>query len=343
MAKLYRVPVERFTAFAQSRVGDVIAAAVSERSELVQLYKLASGANRDTILQAIQQLIQQLPEEDRRKWESQQTNEFTRLGRDRNDLFAARVKPRFWSRAAIRMKAEQILAEHGLTESTYAPPTPIEQIIEQTPDVRLHPSDSPQMRIRHNDGSPIVLGVTKWNLDERAQWTRLIEVNETLYVSHRPTDRHRLNYTLAHELWHAIEHLPLVGNASAGGMLRTASFLETSDHWTKNVSKPRTLTTDEDWQEWQADAFAAEIMMPHWSIRVEFARRFGQPQLEAPAGTNPKQFALELVDLITDDDALNEVYEVSRKAMTFRLLELGLVIDPDPDTGNNRKGVMSSH
>ncbi len=103
----------------------------------------------------------------------------------------------------------------------------------------------------------------------------------------------------------------------------------TRPKWWEKKTKRR-LETHEDWQEWQAQYFASEILMPHRSVRSEFERRFNAAEVLTPARCSQCEFADELAGETFFSDgvirrSLHEVFAVSRQAMAIRLCELGLV------------------
>jgi transcriptional regulator with XRE-family HTH domain/Zn-dependent peptidase ImmA (M78 family) len=334
LAALYGVPVQTLLVFAQERVRDVIGDEVRDNEGLFALYRVTNGMKPEEIFTLIGKLLNQLPPEEKERFEAKIKSQFPRLARGKSVLYAARVRPRILSKKQIRRMAETVLEEHGLTRETYRPPTPIEKIIEDTEGVHLFPSDSLEMRCER-DGSPLVLGLTRWDIESR----RLIEINESLYDTDDDRMRNRLNYTLAHEYWHAIEHLPLMDRQSQreGGLFRfniDSRVLKevTRPKWWEKKTKRR-LETHEDWQEWQAQYFASEILMPHWSVRSEFERRFDAAEVASPDGYSQCEFADELAGKTLFSERIirrpmHEVFAVSRQAMAIRLCELDLVQAP---------------
>jgi Zn-dependent peptidase ImmA (M78 family)/transcriptional regulator with XRE-family HTH domain len=334
MATLYQVPVVELLKYAKERVRDVIGDDVRDNEGLFALYRVANGMKPDEIFSLIGKLLAQLPPDEKARYEAKIKSQFPRLSRGESFLYAPRVRPRFLSKVQIRSMAEGVLASHGITRENYMPPTPIEKIIEDTAGVYLHPSDSPEMRCE-KDGSPVVLGLTRWDIDGQR---RLIEINECLYDSEERRQRRRLNYTLAHEYWHAIEHLPLMDRPARqdGGMFRLnidapAASVQAGQRkkWWEKSAKRR-FETNEDWQEWQAQYFASELLMPHWSIREEFSKRFASESGVASDEVSMRKLADQLAgEMMSSSEAwmepLDDLFDVSRQAMAIRLLELGLV------------------
>ena len=331
MATLYALPVGVLLHHARARVRDMIGDQVRDNAGLLALYRITNDMKPEEVMEVVHKLLKMLPPDEKARFEAKIKSDFPRLGQGRSLLFAPRLRPRVLSKLDIRRIAQRVLAEHGIIPDTYVPPTPIERIIENTEGVYLSPSDSVEMRCERG-GSPLVLGVTRWDIENR----RLIEINESLYNSDQRHTQHRLNFTLAHEYWHAIEHLPLMDVQSRRevGLFRvnfdSRVVPEPSrPKWWEKQTKRR-LTTHEDWQEWQAQFFASEILMPHWSVQQEFARRVGQNYVAVPDGHTQREFADQIAaeryfDGASHAEPLHELYEVSRQAMAIRLCELGLV------------------
>jgi Zn-dependent peptidase ImmA (M78 family)/transcriptional regulator with XRE-family HTH domain len=328
MAKLYGVRWEFLGRFAEDRVTDVIGEEVHRKEELLKLYRLGKDLTPEQLRTLIDDLIARLPEKDRAECRQKLESEFPRENR-RHSMFAPQVHPRCLSWSQIRVEAERVLTAFGIGRTDYSPPTPIEEIIERTDGVRLHPCDD-LARIRRSDGSPIVLGVTKW--DPMNANLKLIEINQSLYSSDNDVQRHRLRFTLAHEYWHAIEHLDLVKRQVRSPVaLRRTVMVETHRNWWTEDGGPRKLKTPEDWREWQANAFAAELLMPEWHVKVEFKKRVGQPSVSAAKGQHPAEVANEIAvcPFVPPSGriqkAMHQLYDVSRQSMAIRLLKLNLV------------------
>jgi transcriptional regulator with XRE-family HTH domain len=252
-------------------------------------------------------------------------------------LFAAKARPRRLTKWRIHQMACSFLAERGLTSGTYSPPTQIELLVEREPAIRYRIDDKLK---RRENGEPLVLGLTGFDAVGEAQ----IVISGALADSQKSSDQCRFNFTLAHELFHAIEHLPLVENAS-GVMMKRVQFcpavvdLQPSKIpsaaeravkvWATNSSR-RVPFSDEDWREWQANTFASAVLMPEWSIVAEFEKRMDTDYLVCEPETNPREMALDIAGekifhAAVYVQSLSEKYAVSRQAMAIRLLELGLV------------------
>lgn len=329
MAALYNIAPELLLQYAKIRTTEFLGEELQNNPEKLNLYRLTQDMSPEEIRAIIGKLMEGLPPEEQENLKAKFNTEFPREQRRRH-MFAPRIKPKYLSRLVIRQIAIRVLAKFRITLATYKPCTPIEWIIERTRDVDLVPSDGPAMI--SSNGSPVVLGLTHW---DNAGLRKVIEINEDLYDSDRTIDKYRLNFTLAHELWHAIEHLDLVGKKNRRETSIMYRAVAPSLALQASNKGPRKLKTDEDWQEWQADTFAAEILMPHWHVESEIQHRFGAPYLMCPRGMD----SLEYASLVAEgrfstgeqsQKSLNETYAVSRQAMAIRLTSLGLVRD-DPN------------
>jgi Zn-dependent peptidase ImmA (M78 family) len=234
--------------------------------------------------------------------------------------------------------AYETLSRNGLGEHDYTPPTPVELLVDNEDGV-LYRIEELKSDAR---GNPLVLGLTGW--DENGN--RQIVINSMLADSSRESDVHRFNFTLGHEFFHAIEHLPRVPREAVAPMARTqlygALFVDGErvrhrsaaaravDSWAGNAAGPRGLTTDEDWREWQANVFSSSLLMPEWAVKAEFQVRLGTEDVAVDPPTNPRDFALQVAgervfQSKIYDRSLADLFAVSRQAMAIRLLELGLV------------------
>jgi len=339
MSEAYGVPVGDLADHAPKQEASKAAHlhAMQANRDLRALYRLVEGADSDLIEQVIRKILEErgiTTEEEVQRYLAKLRAEFPRVRNgDRDGLFAADAKPRFLSSERIARLADDILARNGVGEASYSPPTPIEWIVESEPEVvyRIDELDCSKA------GDPLVLGVTRWG--ERGE--REIILSGKLADSRRESDRSRFNFTLAHELFHALEHLPRIPQAAAGSMARVQTFVDL-DHsvrrsaahkavtrWMKE-DECRRLTTNEDWREWQSNMFAAAILMPESALKAQFRARVGGEQILVGAGSNSREAALDVAGQTvfeTDvwEQSLAQLFAVSRQAMAIRLLQLGLV------------------
>lgn len=344
MAKRYAVPVEEFNELVASPNAAAAARGhiLQSSAQLRALYRLGSELDATVVDDLIRRALkkQGVPnaqiEETLSKLKAELLPRITK--RTEEGLFAAEVKPRFLTKKRVHNMAYDLLRRRGLNEARYNPPTPIEWLVETEPEVSyiVAPLKCGQR------GEPVVLGQTRWNLNGERQ----ITMNAVLADSHRSSDEHRFNFTLAHELFHAIEHLPRMPRQAMPFLTRAhpqeAVFVHRSAYlfrspaeravsrWTKDAGGARVLSTDEDWREWQCSAFASALLMPHWAVSVEFERRFGTTRFSAPGGANRREFALELTTQRMCpcgefQKSMSDLFAVSRQAMAIRLLDLGIV------------------
>jgi transcriptional regulator with XRE-family HTH domain len=308
--------------------------------EVVALYRLGGGVfSSAEVEDVIRHLLEKRGDgpEDIERVMSMLRDELPRLNDgERESLFAANVKPRFLTKRAIAASAYALLNKHNLGQENYEAPTPIERLVEDE-GIAYAIDELPA-----GDGGPVVLGRTRWNGSERE-----ITISAKLAESERECDWHRLRFTLGHELFHALEHLPLMSGLRSGGMERTAIFEigfpqdnsrrkrsraeRAVERWAGSGAH-RGLLTREDWREWQANAFASSVLMPEWAVRSEFEERTQAQAVCVPPGKNPRELALELAGEILFAgteylQSLAQLFDVSRQAMAIRLLDLGLVVE----------------
>jgi len=343
MARLYKVPMEELTRRASSARASAAAHghAVQASAELRALYRLAAQLEAVDVEEIIRKVLRKKGATDR-EIENQLTSlkaELPRVAKNVQDgLFAAEAKPRFLSKRRITEMAYETLNRRGLTKENYIPPTPIELIVENEQGVHYRIEE----RKCDKRGNPLVLGLTGW--DEKGE--RQIVINSVLADSNRESDEHRFNFTLGHELFHAIEHLPRVPREAIAPLARMqvsdALFIEGEarkmlstaeravNSWAGNSAGPRGLVTDEDWREWQANTFSSALLMPHWAVTAEFRLRVGAEEVIVDRSANPREAAIQIAgELVFESDQYEEslagLFAVSRQAMAIRLLELGLV------------------
>src|SRR5438552_2336055 len=278
MAETYGMKVEELTSRAPMKAAGVYGQTMRNSADLRALYRLGavlSPADIEEVLRMFlhdkQGLEGEALEDALRKLRA----ELPRLRSGSEGLFAAEVKPRQLSKDRIAKIADAFLRKHGLTESTYVPPTPLEHLIDREPDIRLRFDELDTTPT----SEPYVLGKTRWALDGKKE----IIINSALDNPDTPNNEYRLLFTLGHELFHAIEHLPLMqGQPQAyfhtvNDRFRPESPHQTRaqrslEHW-RTTSAPRPLVTAEDWREWQSQRFSASVLMPEWALRQELRER----------------------------------------------------------------------
>ncbi|MHC4334457.1 MAG: ImmA/IrrE family metallo-endopeptidase [Planctomycetota bacterium] len=129
----------------------------------------------------------------------------------------------------------------------------------------------------------------------------------------------RFNFTFAHEIGHLVLHRNL--------KLKKCNPGEISDTLRDMRTGKKILRTPRDWIEWQANRFAAGLLMPRASFRTAIVkkqqemgikRRIGQIYVDSPS---------HMRDYLLMVDYLRSTYEVSRSAIDNRLSNLNLLID----------------
>ena len=345
MSRLYGVPVLELTKLADSSEQSAASAhgeSVRTRPELRALYRLGNEYDTETIDRLLRAFLNNEGITDEAEIERKLLElkaEFPRIAKGTDNLLAAHAVPRFLTKRTVENLAYGFMQRHGLSPDSYAPPTEVEMLVEMEPGVEYRVDDLKCTK----RGDPLVLGLSCWSADGNRQ----IVINSALADSRRATDVHRFNFTLGHELFHAIEHLP---RTRPGRSLNRIAEVEGIDEivflevlrpvkiqrtpaeravkaWVQS-GRRRRLLTDEDWREWQANTFAAALLMPEWAVKPEFEKRVGKPTVISD--TDPKEEALRLADeiLFTDvvyEQSLADKFAVSRQAMAIRLLDLGLI------------------
>lgn len=199
-----------------------------------------------------------------------------------------------------RMAGEVVSAYEAQTGRRAAPPVPVEDVIESGLGLRLAFEDL-RRRLQIDD----VLGATYVR-------TRTLCADVSL---DRPEAEGRLCFTLAHEAGHWVMHRGFVASAHReGGLI----FCRTRD-----AKKPI---------EWQADCFAACLLMPEPYVREAFARACGPEPLVLhnveSAYAGPICFDPCVANWPAIADCIRRAGKfsnVSKQAMIIRLQDLGMV------------------
>jgi transcriptional regulator with XRE-family HTH domain/Zn-dependent peptidase ImmA (M78 family) len=341
MSKEFNVPVDRLVELLPHTRAGVHGHVMERRPDLRALYRVASTLDPSEVDDFLRKFLREkrnLQDDQVEELLRDLKDELPRLRRGSEGLFAAEVRPPVLSRQRITEIAEQFLARHGLTRSTYVPPTPIERLVELEPDIRLRVRSLD----RKTNGKPYVLGLSRWDADGNKE----IVLNTLLVESEDETSEHRMLFTLGHELFHALRHLPLITAAMRirGECCRVSiSDLSLSNNkkktaaqraiqaWQNSTSPPRKLFTAEDWREWQSQTFSAAVLMPSWAVKKEFTNRTQREALKSNDNVNSKKLALAIAtETVFGSEVfekpLNQLFKVSAQAMAIRLLTLKLVM-----------------
>jgi|GEM_PF-1191859 len=342
MHKAYNVDIEGLTEFASEKSAGVHGHLLRDSAELRALYRVRAMLDPEEVDKLLRKILSEKLGLGGDELESKMRDlkgELPRLRQGGEGLFAADVRPRYLSRKQITARARGFLAKHGVTPETYRPPTPIESLVDFEADIRLRVRDLDE----NPTSRPYVLGLSRWGADGNKE----IALNSALVDKDDETSEHRLLFTLGHELFHALEHLPLMESdsqkqvkcfrtvvpfpESASSIARRTTAQRVIERWSEADSLPRRMSTHEDWREWQAQTFAACVLMPDWAVRKEFYDRISAPEIRCGANQNPRALAFEVATKNTFgtrmfDKSLNRLFKVSGQAMAIRLLSLALIV-----------------
>jgi len=190
------------------------------------------------------------------------------------------------------------------------PPIPIEHLIEKFLQISLEYDD-----LQSKLDLPDILGAT-WIKE------RKIVIDESLLSE----DQHgRMSFTMAHEVGHWCIHR----KAFSGPVARLDSRPEIVCR--ESGAKSR--------GEWQADCFAASLLMPEMAVRTAFAQTFGFKPLAIYNHKSIVPRSLFTLDIAWEhaSEVAGVVIEegrftnVSKTAMRIKLEELGLLINRSPE------------
>ena len=211
------------------------------------------------------------------------------------------------SKTCIQREADLLIsAWSGFLGQEIEPPIPVEEIAEKYLQLRVEFDDLEQII-----GIPDVLGAT-W-VEERRMM-----INERLLEGAEG----RIIFTCSHEIGHWILH---------------RSYLE--DKVLRQGNLPSVVCRQSSQKtrgEWQADHFAACLLLPQAAVFAGYRRAFGEEPLTI---YNERSCFKRRNGIALDPslDTLKEIAEkvmdsgkftnVSREAMVYRLQELGLIIN----------------
>jgi Zn-dependent peptidase ImmA (M78 family) len=214
---------------------------------------------------------------------------------------------RWMPKEEITFVASNLLENYEeCTGQEVTPPIPIEAIIERFLNIRLEYDD-----LKARFGLPDILGAT-WIKEKR------IVIDRSLLEGEH---RGRMFFTMAHEIGHwCIHRQAFIGPAARRSWAPQIVCRESG-------ARAR--------GEWQADYFAASLLMPEMPVREAFAEIFGFKPI---AIYNQKSIAprtLFWLDLAWEHagEIARAVIEkgrftnVSKAAMRIRLQELGLLVN----------------
>lgn len=216
-------------------------------------------------------------------------------------------------RTEIAWPAERLLRDYSeFTGDAIVPPIPVEAIIERFLGIHLEYEDLERIL-----GSSDILGAT---------WVN--EKNMKIHTAVADGIEGRYTFTCAHEVGHWILHKELLDIHSR--YRRTKALAEPTIFCRKRDAKMR--------GEWQADYFAACLLMPEEMVRGAFSLCFGPAALVMhnrkscfgrgamvldPSLETAKEIASYLIKA-------GRFSNVSREAMWYRLEALGLLVNLVP-------------
>ena len=139
------------------------------------------------------------------------------------------------------------------------------------------------------------------------------------------TGRHkgRYRFTVCHEIGHWVLHRPLFLSADPSD---TQARQRTMVSLHRNVFG---TGPDVPREEWQANRFAAYMLMPSTLLLQAFVARFGEPPVLTDSHRSISDTAMELAIRSSRGigSSLSDTFEVSRQAMAITLESRGYVTD----------------
>lgn len=219
------------------------------------------------------------------------------------------LKVPFWKPAELDHMAADLLHKYaGHKGAPPRPPIDVDDIVEGFLKLDLEVTDLKALL-----KMPDVLGAT-WFEDKVIRLDCSLEGQEG-----------RISFTLAHEVGHWWMHRPIVEMDKV--TLPLYAFDETRPARPALVCRS---TMKKDSAEWQADQFAARLLMPEADVRAAAKQACGNlpvaiPNLKALQGGS--SFSPELRDLAASVIGAGNFTNVSNQAMRIRLVGLKLVFD----------------
>jgi Zn-dependent peptidase ImmA (M78 family) len=239
----------------------------------------------------------------------------------------------------IERDAEALLADYQRARGIQIePPVPIEDIVEKHLKLRVEFDDMHRLLGVPRSGperEPDVLGAILFN-------ERRIVIDESLDPEEHPTKEGRYRFTLAHE---------------GGGHWRLHRNLFTTDHPAQvslfdEQAEPSIVCRSSNAKEpieWQADFYAACLLMPRRLVRAIWRERFGSldPFIYEINKTNPafaprRSSWVQLGNVFKPEEPdhqivfnriakeFAQVFSVSVESMRIRLENLGLLLRDIP-------------
>jgi Zn-dependent peptidase ImmA (M78 family) len=216
-----------------------------------------------------------------------------------------RVQVPFLSLKEIERSADELLARYSRCRGALCGAVDVDFVIERVLGLDLAVID-----LKGLLGNPDVLGATV--IDQKG-----IYVDQSL-----EQNPGRFAFTLAHEVGHWVLHRPhLAAHPEGSALFDLSEFIEPQPACGPG-KKPRV--------EWQADQFAACLLMPGRLVRAAVHDAFGGrlPTWEGiQARLRTRQLDPTFIDVAAQVIAAGSFDNVSNTAMRIRLLDLKLVVD----------------
>ena len=145
-------------------------------------------------------------------------------------------------------------------------------------------------------------------------------------------DEHKFNFTLAHELGHLALHrnIKLIFDDKYAE--------EPSETVNEKIGSKKTIKTEAEWMEWQANYYASALLMPKETFRAALIlhqQELGISRVGKIFIDDQRSNQSDYWQLIT---MLSKFFKVSQTAIEIRLLKLGLV--EDHRSGRSLKSIL---
>ncbi|MFC4686585.1 ImmA/IrrE family metallo-endopeptidase [Epilithonimonas pallida] len=145
--------------------------------------------------------------------------------------------------------------------------------------------------------------------------------NNKIFIDNSVVGTERYAFTLAHEIGHYVLHRDLKMNQIAYNNFKDSHHnIFTQQYEIKN---------DKNWIEWQANYFAASILMPHISIVARLIQIQNKIGVSRNQGTIYVDHQIDnKKDFYTYIDHLSEHFKTSKQSLEYRLVSLGILRYP---------------
>lgn len=217
---------------------------------------------------------------------------------------------KYLSKAKIEEYAYEFLLENSPESLTKAMQTDIEYIVENKLKINLQ-----YLKLDYNKN---LLGMTIMNpmkvkyLDENSQIVEEIFDRNTILINEflatEKNQEHRLYFTLAHEIGHwYLQRKDAYIDSGQQNLFGQETIKSSINRFIDNIDifkfKRKKLVTEEDWLEWQANYFAACILMPKKMFTNEYLK-------------------LQEKNILERISSLSRIFNVSEEATIYRIKEI---------------------